>query len=210
MKQARTGLGILGGSFDPIHFGHIRLAKAVYQHCTLKTILLIPCKISPSKLQPPRATPQERLAMIKLAIKNYPFLAADDFELTARTPSYTINTLEYLVKKTNDPLFLIMGDDAFNFFTCWRKWQTILTLTNLITVSRRLVTSSNRTLLPTKPFPEFGSSIPKAGSVYTIPFNNCDISSSKIRAIIEKKQNIGHLTPKSVGSYINDNHLYFS
>src|ERR1043165_7745920 len=112
MYHLQQAIGIFGGTFDPIHFGHLRSALEIYQTLDLAEVRFIPC-FQPVHRKLPIATPEDRLAMVRSAIAEEPMLTVDDREIQRKGPSYMIDTLEELRKLLPDhPLCLIMGIDA--------------------------------------------------------------------------------------------------
>lgn len=134
--MAANFIGIFGGTFDPIHSGHIAVAEFLTKTCPLKKIHFIPCYTPPHRSLP-KATPAQRLEMIKLAIAGHPEWIADDIDLQRPGPSYMIDTLEILhQRQPHSTWCLILGMDAFLQFDQWRQWHKILTLCHLIVVNR--------------------------------------------------------------------------
>lgn len=132
-------VGIFGGTFDPIHLGHLHLARTVMQQAGLQSMKLIPCYQSPLRVRP-QASAVHRVAMIKLALAeiNIPHLTVDAREADSPHISYAVNTLQSLRDELGDdvPLCFIMAQDAFAKFTLWHDWQRILQLCHLIVTSR--------------------------------------------------------------------------
>jgi len=206
-------IGILGGTFDPIHLGHIHLATTIYKLCDLQKVFLIPCYQSPLRI-PPITSTKDRLNMIDLAIKNLPFLTVDSYEIKHPIISYTIKTLRYLHKKNSSiPLALIMGIDAFNRFDEWHKWQEILSFAHLLVVNRpnykqitnRKITSilAERQIFDPKELQK-----KMAGLVYQVDINPLPISATEIRALIKQRKDASHLVTSEVWQYISKNRLY--
>jgi nicotinate-nucleotide adenylyltransferase len=136
MHQLSQAIGILGGTFDPIHFGHLRTALELCDALNLAQVRLIPC-YQPVHRKLPAASPQQRLAMVKEAIAGEPALQVDTCEIDRQGPSYTIDTLQILSKNfPNTPLCMIMGIDALLSFSSWHRWEEILTLSHLIVAHR--------------------------------------------------------------------------
>lgn len=135
--QNNQPIGILGGTFDPIHLGHIHLANEMYQRLHLQTVRFIPC-YQPVHRNQPLASPQHRLAMVKLAVATQPEFQVDDREIRRGGPSYMIDTLFSLREEigANTPLCLIMAADAFAGFDQWHHWQEMLELTHIVVASR--------------------------------------------------------------------------
>jgi nicotinate-nucleotide adenylyltransferase len=137
MKNLNQPIGIFGGTFDPIHLGHLRLADEVYNQLGLKEIRFIPCNQSALKKQQPIASAADRLAMIKLAINPYSYFYADDQEIKQTGISYTVETLRSIRQENpNMPLCFIMAMDAFAEFNLWHKYQEITQLAYLIIANR--------------------------------------------------------------------------
>lgn len=125
-------IGLFGGTFDPIHNGHWAIAFSAFKHLKLNQVLFIPCGI-PSHRATPYAKNYQRLKMLRLALKNNPFFKICDFELKKKTPSFTIETLEYLrlfysIKETE--FFWIIGADAFLQIKTWHRWNDLFNLSN--------------------------------------------------------------------------------
>ena len=128
--------GIFGGAFDPIHCGHLAVAAYLSTHCPLTKIQFIPCLLPPHR-SPLQASPQHRLAMIRLAIEGHSNWIANDIDFQRPGPSYMVDTLVLLKQRQpQTPWCLILGMDAFLHFNEWREWQKILTLAHLIVVNR--------------------------------------------------------------------------
>jgi nicotinate-nucleotide adenylyltransferase len=132
-------IGLLGGTFDPIHLGHLDAAAAAFEALHLDRVLLIPSLQPPHRAEPPHASPFHRFAMTALAASTQPYLAASDLELqTAGGPSYTIDTLARLHRLGLAPaeLFFITGADAFAEIATWKGYPALLADTNFVVVSR--------------------------------------------------------------------------
>jgi|WetSurMetagenome_2_1015567.scaffolds.fasta_scaffold217902_2 nicotinate-nucleotide adenylyltransferase len=207
-------IGILGGTFDPIHLGHLHLAKACYLKCELATIYFVPCFQSPLRNKP-LISATHRLAMVQLALQKYPEFHAYDGEILAANKSYTINTLQSFRKElgTQTPICLILGTDVFNSFTMWHSWQKILEHAHLIVVNRpeikialhppldnivakRLITAA--TQLQDAPY----------GAILFVDINPLPISATQIRQIISAGANAQNYLPKNVWDYIVSHNLY--
>lgn len=131
-----VSIGILGGTFDPIHFGHLRPALDVAEQLNLDRIHLIPSARPPHRDQP-QATPEQRLTMLQLAVKNSEQFVVDDRELHREGVSYTIDTLLDLRQEFPDsPLYLLMGTDVFLHIQTWHRWQELLGLAHIVVMQR--------------------------------------------------------------------------
>ena len=132
----KPAIGLLGGTFDPVHNGHIHLARSVYNALQLQELRLIPCN-QPLLRSAASATAQQRLRMVQLALADDPGLIADDRELQRGGYSYTIDTLRLVRKEqAKTPLCLIVGMDQFVHFEQWRSWQQIAELAHIIVPTR--------------------------------------------------------------------------
>jgi len=129
-------IGILGGTFDPVHYGHLRPAHEVYERLSLDELHLIPAAMPPHRT-PPIATPGERLRMVTLGVAEFPGLIADDREIRRGGVSYTVPTLESLRDEIGDePLYFIVGSDAFAGLPTWHRWRMLFELAHVIVVRR--------------------------------------------------------------------------
>lgn len=207
-------IGILGGTFDPIHYGHIKLALEAQQQLKLDQIRLIPVNIPPHR-ESPVANSVHRQAMIELAIKDKKTFYLDRRELESEEISYSINTLKSLREEyAEDSLCLILGRDAFNKIDSWKDWQELLHYAHIIVANR-----PNES--PHKISTELQTWIEKyqttdqsqiqnnlSGQIYSINIPMLDISSSMIRQLYSEHKSVENLLPKSIQTYIKDNHLY--
>lgn len=187
-----SGIGILGGSFDPIHVGHISVAKQVLLAYQLDHIRFIPCKDSVLN-KTNVANADHRRTMVKLAIEPNNQFLLDDRELTRDTKSYTVETLESLTKEfPEDKLYFIVGSDAYRNFEQWHKWQRILELATLIVAYR----------------PGYAFKKAIAHNIEFLETDTVNTSSTEIRTAIENGQSVDKLVPGSVMAYIKRNCLY--
>ncbi len=211
----RKIIGVLGGTFDPIHFGHIRMGIDIYQDLNLDEVKFIP-SYTPVHKTTPITTPHHRLEMVKLGIDNIKGLTVDDCEIQRKGGSYTIDTIEYLKQKNPDAsLCLIVGIDAFLDFASWDRHKDILKLTNLIIVSRpgyALPTEGYIAELIKNTLQEDHNALRNNTSGCTIlcTTTNLDISATKIRHQVAEKLNPRFLLPDSVLKYIKENDIYSS
>jgi nicotinate-nucleotide adenylyltransferase len=130
-------IGVLGGTFDPVHFGHLRTALEIAESCGMEQVRLIPGSIPPHRPQP-LASARQRLEMVQLAIEGEAHFIADSRELDRVGESYTVETLQSLRNEVGDtiPLCFIMGMDAFLSFRSWHRWQDIMQLAHLVVMHR--------------------------------------------------------------------------
>src|SRR3569833_2622728 len=129
-------IGLLGGTFDPIHFGHLRPAMDLLDELGLDHVRLIPCGVPPHRAAP-RAHAEHRLTMLRLAVSGEPRLRVDERELRRPGPSYMVDTVLSLREELGDtPLALIIGMDALNGLATWRRWRELVALCHLIVMER--------------------------------------------------------------------------
>ena len=186
-------IGILGGSFDPIHFGHLLMAQSAAEALKLDTVLFIPAFCSPLKSKHNIPAADKRLAMVKAAIKGNLVFKVYDGELRRQGISYTIDTLIELTKANPKAKFyLLLGADSLKQFHRWKDSQGILRLVNLVILNR----------------PGFDKNYPKQWPYVKVNMPAVDISSSDIRERLKLKKSIWYLTPKAVIRYINQHKLY--
>ena len=129
-------IGILGGTFDPVHNGHIACADYVQRECGLDTVRLMPCHLPPHRATP-GVSAEQRAAMVQLAIAGYPKLALERLELDKQSPSYTVDSLQLLHQREPDSRFyFIIGMDSLCYFRQWKNWQRVLQLAHLLVCER--------------------------------------------------------------------------
>lgn len=194
MKTLKT-IGIFGGSFDPIHFGHINLAVQLQENHNLDEVLFCPAFCSPFKTSsPPIANPQHRLAMLHLALDEIPHFRISSIELDRGGPSFTIDTLRTLHSE-NIKLRLILSEDAIARFDQWKEAQDLVRLAPPLIGTRREAPQIRGPL----------ADVLKRGFS---PTKIMEISSTEIRDRLQKKLYCGHLVPAKVLDYIKLHNLY--
>jgi len=207
-------IGILGGTFDPIHYGHLRTALDVQQALSLDEVRFIPCG-EPAHRDKPIAEPLQRLAMVRAAIAGQDKFVADDREIRRGGSSYMVDTLASLKKDFNDqPLCLILGTDAFNGLAQWHMWQEIFNLANIVVMQRPSMRGqielNKRLLLQLKDRIVDADNLKtkQNGAVCFVPVTQLDISATKIRR--QWQQNIDNqfFLPDSVLALIQQQNIY--
>lgn len=214
--MSETPLGILGGTFDPVHRAHVRLAQEAYAQLGLAQVVWIPSGSPPHRDQP-YASAEHRLAMVKLAIGNDTRFMLDDSEVRSTAPSYTATTLQRLRKLHGArPLVLLLGTDAFLGLTSWYCWHDLFSLAHIAVATRPGYALDTEAMDPAlcKEYLRRRGSDPRcltgqtAGSVVTFAITPLDISASSIRERLAAGQETQDLLPKTVLDYIAHNHLY--
>ena len=207
-------IGILGGTFDPIHNGHIRLALEAKEQLSLDHVRLIPVNFPPHR-STPVASADHRRAMIELAISNEENLCIDVREIDSNEISYSINTLQSLRQEfADDALCLILGRDAFNKIDSWKDWEELLDYAHIIVANRpgesdKVESQDLEQWIKQHQSNRFSSLKENlSGAIYFIDIPMLDISSSMIRQKNNQHETIDEFLPPSTLSYIKDNHLY--
>ena len=198
-------IGIFGGSFDPIHQGHLILAEACREQVELDQVWFMPCAVQPHKNSGARATDRQRMEMIELAIAGHDGFSLSKIEIERGGTSYTVDTLKQIRESNSeDELFLLMGDDSLESFESWREPQTICELAVPVIVNRpgsgKVDLSVLQQFVDGQRFELFQSS--------TVQSPMIEISSSNIRSSVADKKSIRYQTPRSVQKYIEINNLY--
>ena len=201
-------VGIYGGSFDPIHFGHLNVAFEMLEKRKLDEIWFCPAKINPHKLgEQPKASDRQRLEMVQLAISGIPQFRVEDVEIQRGGISYTVDTIKYFLeeegrKATPAQLYLIIGSDSVPGFFHWHKPEEIVHIVPLLVGSR----TSEFDPAKLNGRPEIVESIKKGWTQIRI----MEISATEIRSRLLQGMYCGHLIPKEVLDYIYKNQLYLS
>lgn len=213
MHQTHKAIGILGGTFDPIHLGHLRLAIELYQALDLAQVHITPT-YKPMYRKQPVASPEQRFAMVKCAVEGEPALFADDREIRRGGSTYTIDTLLEMRKEMPEtPLCLLIGIDAFLGFASWNRWQEILGHAHLIVAHRphfHLPPDGLIADLLHKHLQKETSFIHEnmAGGILLRPITALEISATDIRKQIAMGRNPRYLLPDNVYDYINHHGIY--
>jgi nicotinate-nucleotide adenylyltransferase len=209
-------VGLLGGTFNPIHYGHLRMAQELADALHLNEVRFIPSANPPHKAAP--AVPaQQRAEMVQLAIADNPLFKLDTRELSRVGASYTIDTLISLREELGNAvsLNLIMGADAFIHLNTWHRWQELLNYCHIVLVQRP--NTSSQAKLPdnlaillqshyTENLDELANNA--AGYIHMQAITPLDISSTKIREALKNNANTHYLMPEQVIAYIAAHKLY--
>lgn len=204
-------IGLLGGTFDPIHNGHVHLAKAVLHQLNLDEVRLIPCYRTVHREQP-IASPEQRLAMTHLACEGSATIRCDDSEMKRGGSSYMVETLETIKQaEPSSRLHLIIGYDAFMNFKSWKNWQGILTLSHVIVAKRPDYDQQNDAT--TDLIKQYGAdlntlTLAACGKICVLEISALDISSTLIRKNIHEHKDLGDVLPPKVYHFIKQEGLY--
>lgn len=199
-------IGVFGGSFDPIHYGHLILAESCREQARLDQVLFMPCAMSPHKLDGTHGTDRQRLEMLDLAIGGHRDFVRSDMEIKRGGVSYTLDTLNSLtVEHPENEWFFLMGADSLESFSAWREPEAILKLAKPIVIGRP---GSELDLSVLEPL----SSAEYVASLGELAVESplIEISSSEIRRRTGENQSVRFLVPRSVEKYIETQKLYVS
>lgn len=212
-------IALLGGTFDPIHFGHLRLAEEMAEALGIDQVRFIPAGRPPHRGQP-RAGAVHRLEMVRRAIAGNPRFVLDDREFRRAAPSYSVDTLADLRGElpAATPLVLFMGADAFMGLTTWHEWRRLFDLAHVAVAHRPGFSTAAwedalpdplRRILATRrgEFPAEVIERP-AGRVFLHSITQLDISASQIRDRALRGKSLRYLLPDAVNHYIEENRLY--
>ena len=185
-------IGILGGTFNPIHLGHLILAEEVRQKLGLAKIIFVPANLPPHKDNGEIVPAYHRLKMLKLAIRNNPYFSVSDIEIKRGGRSYTIDTIkEFTGTYPEDELYFIIGSDLVRYLNEWKDVREIIALVRFIVATRQGYPLEN---LP--------------GYMTTIDIRAIDISAFQIRQCIKENRSFRYLVPEAVRQYIIREGLY--
>lgn len=210
-------IGLFGGTFDPVHNGHLQCASAALLEGGMDRIIFIPCAQPPHKNGHTICHFDHRLAMLEMAIQETEYFSVTDLEKQYSTPSYTVDTLDYFQEKTGSGIsfHFIIGCDAFVEIESWHRWREVLRKTNFIIVTRPGYDFSNlHTILTRNRFKsnDVHQKIWRAPAgqkkVRLLSSQTEDISSTIIKGLIRENKNWKPLLPVSVGKYIDHHSLY--
>ncbi len=207
-------IGILGGTFNPPHLGHLRLAEEVAYEHGLSRVIFIPCFTPPHKSSNAIAASDHRLEMTRRACEGNRLFEVSNMEISLYGTSYTVDTLKALAEDQTREIFFVMGTDSLKEISTWKDYDRLFLLSHFIVAIRpgihfdqawKQVPESVRSL-----FRHEEDRLVHSGSKLLIPSKVCglDISSTRIRTMARTGQSIRYLVPESVRLYIIENHLY--
>jgi len=207
--QIKRLIGINGGTFDPIHFGHLRPALEVLNAFNLSEMRFIPA-YQPVHRHAPCASAKQRCEMVALAIQNQPKFVLDTIEIDREGPSFMVDTLAAIKAQEPDAgLVLMMGADAFAKFDQWHNWRGILELANVVVTHR-----------PGEPVPREGEMnhvfgqewVPHltelSGQIIDLPVTQLDLSATALRSYLKNGDSVDYLMPEAVAYYIKEHQIY--
>lgn len=211
--------GILGGTFNPIHNAHLRIAEAARDCLNLDRLLFIPAATPPHKPLDGEVTFEHRYSMVELAIADNQYFEVSDIEQQRGGRSYTVDTLHELKKLyPDDQLYFIIGSDSFLDIATWYRGVEIFNLCNIVVIERPEAPVNDQL----KPLPvairsefcyvheELRLAHRSGFSVFFVPDNQLDISSSSLRSMIRQGKSTRYLLPDSVTKYISEKRIYLN
>jgi len=208
-------IALFGGTFDPVHYGHLRCADEARQKLGLKYLYLLPAG-SPAHRDTPQATVKQRLAMLELACREFAFLRVDDRETRRSGPSYMVDTLrEVHAGLPGRSILLLVGQDAANQLQTWFHWEQLFDLAHIVILTRPGACSQYQPELARQIQPRSVTDVrelrkSRAGLVLHMEVESIDVSASNIKRIIRQGSSPGPVLPASVLEYIEENRLYIN
>lgn len=207
---------MFGGTFNPIHLGHLRGAEEIYEAFQLEEVIFIPSSVPPHKVTEKVIEAEHRLEMVRLATRSNPHFSTSDVELSRPGKSYSIDTIRFLKERGLDALFFILGSDAFAEIETWKECQNLFSICDLIVMTKPEVQKNSlsspipQALIPSFRYdPEENVWIHLSGHrLYFKEISFLDISSTKVRELIEKGRSARYLIPAEVEAYVQKLGLY--
>jgi len=206
-------IGIFGGTFDPIHIGHLRVAQEFASAFGLDQVLMMVAATPPHR-ERPVASPEDRLRMVQLAVSNCPGLTASDMELHRKGPSFTLDTVKQVSKAAESSLvWMALGGDAYALINTWYCPEDVLAQVHLVVLTRPGYPVDLMTPLPKNLFERYTSTggvylHDSGGSLRTLQVSPVDVSSSMIRKAVSEGRGIRDLVTDEVLQYIQQRGLY--
>lgn len=208
-------LGLLGGTFDPIHFGHLDAADAAREALALDEVVFLPSHVPPHRSQQPRASAFHRFALLALALSDHDGYRACDMELNRQGPSFTIDTLRALHEQgwTAAQIFFILGADAFADISSWREYPAVVDAAHFVVMARPgchiddALARSPELAHRVGPAPVRGID-PENTGIFLVHARTRDVSSTEVRRRLATGESVAGLVPDSVARYVMSHRLY--
>jgi nicotinate (nicotinamide) nucleotide adenylyltransferase len=192
-------IGIYGGTFSPIHYGHINAARSFIEQCGITRLYVVPAAIPPHKRIDYSDNPNVRYEMVKLAFEPDTDITVSDFEIKSAEPSYTVNTLTHFKNLLNEELVFLCGADMFITLDKWRKSEEIFKLAKIAYVDRDNINTADKA--------EFYRQNYNA-DIAAIKMPCVDISSTELREMIAENKDVSEYMPLSVMEFIKSHDLF--
>jgi nicotinate-nucleotide adenylyltransferase len=213
----RQGIAVFGGTFDPVHIGHLRSAVEVAEYLELSSVRLVPAS-QPAHRNSPRCPLEQRLEMLRLAVLNEPLLQIDERECYRPGPSYMVDTLASLRDEfgAGIPVILVLGVDSFLTLADWFRWEEIIGLAHILVLNRpgwdNVPEEMQPGLVQLLHQSEVQSKVPLLeapfGSVLRTSLTQLNISASQIRRFVKNGRSVRYLVPSAVLDFILENGIY--
>jgi len=212
--RSACAVGLFGGTFDPIHIGHLRSAQEVREAFHLDRLLFIPAAVPPHKPATPIAEAGDRMQMLRLAIDGNPFFEVSDVEIRRPGKSYSIETASHYRHLLGEHvhLFFVVGADAFCEIETWRDYRALFALCDFIVITRPKWNPLQASVLATESFQEVNRDTcfrhPSGHLLYLHEVTPIGVSSTQIRNAVRQGRSIAYLVPRSVEEYIEQEGVY--
>ncbi len=198
-------IGIFGGSFDPVHYGHLILAEQCREQAKLEQVWFVPCSIQPLKERDSQTTDRQRIEMLEMATAGHDSFRVSRLEIERGGTSYTVETLEQIrITNPDDELFLLMGSDSLDSFAKWKLPERILELASPLVVNRPGSGPVDLSVLS----PFAAEERIKQARLSVIESPLIDISSTQLRQRVRDSRSIRYLVPRAVEKYIETQKIY--
>jgi nicotinate-nucleotide adenylyltransferase len=212
-------IGVFGGTFDPIHYGHLRAAEEVRESLGLARVVFVPSARPPHKALAAVSPPVHRLEMVRRAVEGHPAFEASDLECRRHGASYTVETLRVLSRPGGGAreIYFLLGSDAFREIETWRSYEELFSLCHWLVIQRPGHEPAGREAIPVAV--RNGFRYDRRRRVYVHPSNRCllfrrlsclEISGSEIRRLVGLNRSVRYLVPDGVEAYIRERHLYLA
>ena len=218
--MATTGpVALFGGTFDPVHFGHLRLAEELSATARITQVRFVPSAIPPHRATP-GTRPEDRVEMVRLATAGNPVFSVDDRELRRTGPGYTVDTLAEVREEIGQtrPLVMLLGADAFLELATWRRWRSLFDLAHIVVAYRPgFPIDSWQSRMPAPLAQEYAARhmhqplavhLAPAGGIAAVAMTGLDISATFVRDALRSGRSARYLLPGSVLDYIQTHGLY--